>query len=54
MFAAQVGYVVTVTGVLFSLLILGERYAGPVWAALLLILAGLALVRPRPAAARAP
>jgi drug/metabolite transporter (DMT)-like permease len=46
-FAAQSGYVVTVAGVLASLLILGERYSGPVWLALLLVLAGLALVRPR-------
>lgn len=52
-FAAQTGYVVTVTGVLASLALLGERLAGPAWLALVLMLAGLSLVRPREAAAAA-
>ncbi|MBR9841598.1 MAG: DMT family transporter [Rhodobacteraceae bacterium] len=46
-FAAQVAYVVTGTGVLWSMLILSERYSGWVWLAMGLILAGMALVQPR-------
>lgn len=46
-FAAQVGYVVTGTGVLLGMVFLGERHSAWVWAALVLILAGLALVRPK-------
>lgn len=46
-FAAQVSYLVTGAGVLWAMAILGERYSGWVWAALILMLAGLALVRPR-------
>jgi len=45
-FAAQVAYVVMIAGVFWSMLILGERYSALVWAALVAILAGLALVRP--------
>jgi len=48
-FAAQVAYVVTGSGVLWAMLLLGERYSGWVWAALGLLLAGLFLVQPRPA-----
>ncbi|MCU9849675.1 DMT family transporter [Defluviimonas sp. WL0024] len=47
-FAAQVAYIVTGTGVLWSMLILGERYSLWVWAALALVFAGLFLVQPRP------
>lgn len=47
-YAAQVGYLVTGFGVLWAMLILGERYSGWVWAAMALILAGVALVQPRP------
>ncbi len=47
-FAAQVAYVVTGSGVLWAMLLLGERYSGWVWAALGLMLAGLFLVQPRP------
>lgn len=46
-FAAQVAYVVTGAGVLWSMLILSERYSGWVWLAMGLILAGMALVQPR-------
>lgn len=46
-FAAQVGYLVTGFGVLGSMLILGERYSGYIWAALALMLVGLFLVQPR-------
>ncbi len=46
-FASQVGYVVTASGVAWGMLVLGERHSVMVWAALALIFAGLALVRPR-------
>ncbi|MEM9010400.1 MAG: DMT family transporter [Pseudomonadota bacterium] len=46
-FAAQVSYLVTGAGVLWSMLLLGERYSLWVWAALILILLAMALVQPR-------
>jgi drug/metabolite transporter (DMT)-like permease len=51
-FAAQSGYIVTGTGVLWAVLLLGERFSPWVWAALGLMLAGLALVQPRAAVRR--
>jgi drug/metabolite transporter (DMT)-like permease len=48
-FAAQTGYVVTLAGVGWAMLLLGERFAPAVWLAVALLLAGLALVRPREA-----
>lgn len=54
-FAAQVSYLVTGFGVVWSMLLLGERYTGWVWAALVLMVAGLFLVQPRrPEAVAAP
>ena len=47
-FAAQVSYLVTGFGVLWAMLLLGERYSGWVWAALVLMILGLSLVQPRP------
>jgi drug/metabolite transporter (DMT)-like permease len=46
-FAGQVAYLVTATGVLWAMAILGERPAPFLWAAMALMLAGVALVRPR-------
>ena len=46
-FASQVAYLVTGSGVLWSMALLGERYSGWVWLAFGLMLAGLALVQPR-------
>ncbi|WP_456390357.1 DMT family transporter [Profundibacter sp.] len=46
-FASQVGYLVTGAGVVASMLMLGERYSGYIWAALALMMVGLFLVRPR-------
>ena len=46
-FASQVAYVVTVSAVFLSSLVLNESYAGWVWSALVLMIAGLALVQPR-------
>ncbi len=51
-FSSQVAYVVTLAGVLLSALILSESYSGWVWMALILMLAGLALVQPRAAEQR--
>ncbi len=45
-FAAQVSYIVTATGVCWAMLILGERYSGAIWAAFGLMMVGIALVRP--------
>ncbi|MGY6410480.1 MAG: DMT family transporter [Alkalilacustris sp.] len=50
-FAAQVSYLVTASGVLWAMTLLGERYSGWTWAALALLFAGLFLVQPRPVAA---
>jgi len=46
-FASQVSYVVTVTAVFMSALILNESYSAWVWSALALMIVGLALVQPR-------
>jgi len=46
-FAAQVAYVVTAAGVLWAMLLLGERYALWIWLAFALMLVGLSLVQPR-------
>ena len=46
-FGAQVSYVVTGTGIMWAMLLLGERYSPWVWAALALLFAGLFLVQPR-------
>ncbi len=47
-FSQQVGYLVTVFGVGWAMLILGESYSGPIWVALALMFAGIYLVSPRP------
>lgn len=49
-FAAQVAYVVTMSGVFWGMALLGERHSLWVWAALVLMLIGLSLVQPRRAA----
>ncbi len=46
-FAAQVSYVVTLSGVALGMIFLGESHSGWVWLSLVLMLAGLALVQPR-------
>lgn len=46
-FAGQVSYLVTGFGVIWAMILLGERYSGWFWAALVLMLCGIALVRPR-------
>ncbi|MGR3503340.1 DMT family transporter [Pseudaestuariivita sp.] len=46
-FAAQASYLVTLFGVIWSMLLLGERYQGALWLALAVMLLGLFLVQPR-------
>ncbi len=46
-FSAQVAYLVTGFGVMWSILILGETYSIWVWLAFILMMAGLFLVQPR-------
>ena len=43
-YLSQVGYVVTLTGLIWAMFLFGERYGVGVWAAVLLIFVGLALV----------
>ncbi|MCG6901220.1 MAG: DMT family transporter [Rhodobacter sp.] len=50
-FAAQVSYLVTGFGILWSIWLLAEQYSGWVWAALALMFTGLFLVQPRSAQA---
>ncbi|WP_425091957.1 DMT family transporter [Tropicimonas sp. S265A] len=52
-FAGQAAYLVTGFGLIWAMLLLSERYSGPVWAALVLMCAGLFLVQPRRNAALA-
>jgi drug/metabolite transporter (DMT)-like permease len=47
-FASQISYLVTGFGVLWSMLLLGERYPPGVWLALAAMMAGVALVQPAP------
>lgn len=46
-FASQSSYLVTASGVIWAMLLLGERFSPFVWAAMAVLLVGLALVRPR-------
>jgi drug/metabolite transporter (DMT)-like permease len=46
-FASQVGYVVTSSGVILGIIIYGERHSSWVWLALVLMFAGLILVNPK-------
>lgn len=46
-FASQVGYVVTLAGVFWGLYIFNETHSSWVWASLVIMLLGLALVSPR-------
>lgn len=46
-FASQSSYVVTVAGVVWAMILLGERFSGWVWLAALVMLGGMFLVRPR-------
>lgn len=46
-FAAQVSYLVTGSGVVWSMILLDERYSPWIWAALAVVFVGLFLVQPR-------
>ncbi|MFM7334865.1 MAG: EamA family transporter, partial [Tabrizicola sp.] len=46
-FAAQSSYLVTAAGMLWAMVLLGERPSATVWLALAVMLAGVALVQPR-------
>ncbi|MCP5081848.1 MAG: DMT family transporter [Alphaproteobacteria bacterium] len=48
-FASLMGYLVTLSGVAWSILIFAEVHSGWIWAALAIMIAGLALVQPREA-----
>lgn len=45
-FASQVGYIVTATGVLLGMAFFDERHSAWIWAALALMMVGLSLVKP--------
>ncbi len=45
-FTSQIGYVVTLTGVLGAILLLGEKYGLTVWIAVGMMLIGVAMVKP--------
>lgn len=47
-FAGQVAYLATGSGLIWAMVILGERYPPSFWGALALLFAGLFLVQPRP------
>ena len=46
-FATQVAYLVTIFGVAWGMVIFDERHSVWIWLSLAVMLAGLALVRPR-------
>lgn len=46
-FAGQSAYLVTASGMVWAMLLLGERFGVTVWLAMATMLAGVALVRPR-------
>lgn len=47
-FAAQSSYVTTGAGVVWAMVLLGERFSPMIWAAAVVMLVGISLVRPRP------
>lgn len=46
-FSVQTAYPVTLSGVILSMVFLGEGYSGWIWAALVLVIVGLILVQPK-------
>jgi len=51
-FTSQIGYIVTPSGVVLAMLLLGERPSPYLWGALGILLVGLSLVQPKPAQTR--
>lgn len=45
-FASQMAYTVTISGVFWGMVIFGEQHSAWIWASLVVMLAGLALVKP--------
>jgi drug/metabolite transporter (DMT)-like permease len=46
-FASQCSYLVTATGLIWAMVLLGERFSPIVWLSLVIMLCGVALVQPR-------
>mgnify|MGYP006215978545 CR=1 FL=1 len=46
-FSSQSSYIVTASGVIWAMLLLGERFSPWVWAAAAVMLLGISLVQPR-------
>ena len=46
-FASQTSYLVTATGLIWAMVLLGERFSPIVWLSLVVMLSGVALVQPR-------
>jgi drug/metabolite transporter (DMT)-like permease len=46
-FASQCSYLVTATGLIWAMVLLGERFSPMVWLALVVMLSGVAMVQPR-------
>jgi drug/metabolite transporter (DMT)-like permease len=46
-FASQTSYLVTATGLIWAMVLLGERFSPMVWLSLVVMLSGVALVQPR-------
>ncbi len=46
-FASQSAYIITLSGVMWGMVLFGERHSGYIWGALILTMIGCALVRPR-------
>jgi drug/metabolite transporter (DMT)-like permease len=47
LFASQVAFLVTISGVLWGMLIFGETHSSWVWLSLVLMLIGMSLVSPK-------
>ena len=46
-FASQTGYIVTISGVIWGMVLFGETHSGWVWMSLLVMIIGPSLVSPR-------
>jgi drug/metabolite transporter (DMT)-like permease len=46
-FASQTGYVVTLAGVIWGIVLFGETHSAWVWGSVVMMMLGLALVTPR-------
>ena len=52
-FASQCAYIVTLSGVIWGIIIFSEEHSFWVWSSIVVMMAGLALVSPRQSAAQA-